>query len=200
MTATDRSEKIAVFLDRDGTINVEKDYLYRVEDFEFIPGAAEAIRRLNQAGLLTIVVSNQSGVARGYFTLAQVEELHRHIQLELKKHGAWIDAFYICPHHPTEGAGDFTRECSCRKGEPGMLLQAADDLDINLSASYMVGDKIADIEAGHNAGCRSLLVRTGYGEQNLHKLQAGSVKAFPSLTEAADFILAEQQKRVRHSS
>ena len=200
MTATDRSEKIAVFLDRDGTINVEKDYLYRVDDFEFIPGAAEAIRRLNQAGLLTIVVSNQSGVARGYFTLAQVEELHRHIQLELKKHGAWIDAFYICPHHPTEGAGDFTRECSCRKGEPGMLLQAADDLDINLSASYMVGDKIADIEAGHNAGCRSLLVRTGYGEQNVHKLQEGSVTVFPSLTEAADFILAEQQKRVRHSS
>ena len=200
MTVTDRSEKIAVFLDRDGTINVEKDYLYRVEDFEFIPGAAEAIRRLNQAGLLTIVVSNQSGVARGYFTLAQVEELHRHIQQELKKHGAWIDAFYICPHHPTEGDGEFTRQCSCRKGEPGMLLQAADDLGINLSASYMVGDKIADIEAGHNAGCRSLLVRTGYGEQNLHKLQAGSVAVFPSLTEAADFILAEQQKRVRHSS
>lgn len=192
MTVTDQNGKIAVFLDRDGTINIEKDYLYRIEDFEFIPGAAEAIRRLNQAGLLTIVVSNQSGVARGYFTLAQVEELHRHIHQELKKHGAWIDAFYICPHHPTEGNGEFTRECSCRKGEPGMLLQAADDLGINLSASYMVGDKIADIEAGHNAGCRSLLVRTGYGEQTLHKLQAGSVTVFPSLTEAADFILAEQ--------
>ncbi len=189
MTTVVESQKVAVFLDRDGTINVEKDYLYRIEDFEFIPGAPESIRRLNQAGLLVIVVSNQSGVARGFFSVAQVEQLHNHIQKELQKYGAWIDAFYICPHHPSQGEGEFTRECSCRKGEPGMLLQAADDFGICLADSYMVGDKVADIEAGRNAGCQPLLVLTGYGAKAASKIAPGFVQIFPSLHESVDFIL-----------
>jgi len=153
----------AVFLDRDGTINVEKNYLYRIEDFEFIPGAQEAIRRLKDAGYLVIVVTNQSGVARGYFTLKDVHQLHEHMQAELAKYGTAIDAFYVCPHHPSEGGGEYKFDCACRKPAPGMLLQAASDFGIDLHRSFMVGDKVADIEAGQSVGCHTVLVMSGYG-------------------------------------
>ncbi len=116
------SKKRAVFLDRDGTINVERDYLFRVEDFEFIEGAPEAIRSLREAGYLVVVVTNQSGVARGYFGLDDVERLHRHLQRGLARFGTAVDAFYVCPHHPR-----FGEECDCRKGSPGMLLRAAEE-------------------------------------------------------------------------
>ncbi|BCA80099.1 D-glycero-beta-D-manno-heptose 1,7-bisphosphate 7-phosphatase [Desulfuromonas sp. AOP6] len=154
----------AVFLDRDGTINVEKDYLHRLEDFEFIPGAIEAIQRLKEAGFLLVVVTNQSGIARGYFTEDDVNRLHAHMQHELTQHGTGIDAFYLCPHHPDFGTKTGEGDCDCRKGKPGMLLQAAKDWNIDLSASIMIGDKRADLEAGRAAGCYTVLVRTGYGE------------------------------------
>jgi D-glycero-D-manno-heptose 1,7-bisphosphate phosphatase len=179
----------AVFLDRDGTVNVEKDYLYRVEDFAFIPGAPEAIRRLNQAGFLVIVVTNQSGVARGFYSLDDVAALHRYIQGELAKAGARIDGFYRCPHHPTQGVGEFRRDCDCRKGRPGMLLQAAAEHRIDLSRSFMIGDKAADIEAGERAGCVPLLVLTGYGAEEAKKLPESRARRFSDLAEAADFIL-----------
>lgn len=162
----------AVFLDRDGTINVEKDYLYRIEDFEFLPRVPQAITLLQQAGFLIIVTTNQSGIARGYFTLQEVEHLHRHLQAELARVGARIDGFYLCPHHPTEGVGEYRRSCTCRKGAPGMLLQAAREHDIDLTRSFMIGDKAADIEAGHAAGCHSILVLTGYGKREAQRLPA----------------------------
>ncbi len=154
--------KRAVFLDRDGTINIEKEYLYRAEDFEFIPGAAEAIRLLNQAGLLVVVVTNQSGVARGYYTEDDVELLHRHIDRELARSDAHVDAWLFCPHHP-DGNGSYALPCNCRKPLPGMLQEAARRYDIDLGNSVMIGDKRADIEAGEAAGGRTILVRTGYG-------------------------------------
>jgi len=172
----------AVFLDRDGTINVEKEYLHRVEEFEFIPGAAEAIRLLNDAGLLVIVVTNQSGIARGYYDEAALEEIHRHMERELSRFGASVDACYFCPHHPQHGIGDYRKECACRKPLPGMLIQAADDWSIDLSASFIIGDKLADVEAGLKAGCLPLLVRTGYG--------AGEEAALPEGVKAYDDILA----------
>lgn len=184
------SRRRAVFLDRDGTINVEKDYLYRVEDFEFIPGVPEAIRRLNDAGFLVVVVSNQSGVARGYFGVQEVEQLHRHMLTELALRGARIDGIYYCPHHPTQGTGEFLRECGCRKGSPGMLLDAARDLGIDLSASFMVGDKRADIEAGCAAGCRSLLVLTGHGVGQYAEPQDAPVAVFDDLPDAVCHILS----------
>lgn len=153
--------KRAVFLDRDGTINVEKEYLHRAEDFEFIPGAPQAIRLLNDAGFCVVVVTNQSGVARGYYDEAAVERLHRYMDNELDRLGAWVDAYYFCPHHPGHGNGG--GQCACRKPLPGMLVQAAKDLGIDLTASWIIGDKLADVEAGLRAGCRPLLVRTGYG-------------------------------------
>lgn len=154
--------KRAVFLDRDGTINIEKEYLYQAEEFEFIPGAPEAIRLLNQAGVMVVVVTNQSGVARGYYSEEDVENLHRHIAVELENHGAHVDVWLYCPHHP-DGRGSYALPCSCRKPLPGMLHEAAVRYDIDLDNSIMIGDKRADIEAGMAAGCRSVLVRTGYG-------------------------------------
>ena len=154
--------KRAVFLDRDGTINVEKDYLYQAKDFEFIPDAPKAIRLLNQAGIMVVVVTNQSGVARGYYSEDDVENLHRHIASELESFGAHVDVWLYCPHHP-DGRGSYSLQCNCRKPLPGMLHEAAARYDIDLENSTMIGDKLADIGAGKAAGCRTILVRTGYG-------------------------------------
>lgn len=177
----------AIFLDRDGTINVEKDYLINPADLVLLPGAGEALRRGQEAGFLLIVVTNQSGVARGYFTASAVEDLHDHLQNELFSFGVRIDAFYLCPHHPEHGDGP----CHCRKGEPGMLLQAARDHRIDLAASWMIGDKLSDVEAGINAGCRSILVRSGYGVLAEQGLPPSSLVA-DSLTEAIELILAKK--------
>ena len=184
-----KTARRAVFLDRDGTINEEVNYLHRAEDFAFIPGVPEAIRRLREAGFLVIVATNQSGVARGYFSLEAVEELHRHIQAQLAAAGTTVDGFYICPHHPTSGVGAYRIDCDCRKGNPGMLLQAARDYHLDLGASYMVGDKAADMEAGRRAGCRSLLVMTGYGAQESTSPGAADVPHCRDLPEAAELIL-----------
>lgn len=182
----------AVFLDRDGTINEEKDYLHRIEDFAFIPGAPEAIRRLRESGYRVIVVTNQSGVARGYFSREDVDRLHQHIQRELAKIGTTVDAFYLCPHHPEKGRGEFKVDCDCRKGRPGMLLQAAAEQGIDLAASWMIGDKRADLEAGRAACCRSLLVRTGYGEKELATGAGALAEAVvDDLSTAADYILGK---------
>lgn len=179
----------AVFLDRDGTINVEKDYLYRPNDFAFISGAPQAIARLKQAGYKVIVVTNQSGVARGYFTENEVHLLHDYIQRELARFDCAIDAFYLCPHHPEHGQGSYKVDCSCRKGQPGMLLQAASDHGIDLSRSFMVGDKRADVEAGRAAGCRAILVRTGYGATEAEKMAPHDAVIVNDLAQAADYIL-----------
>jgi D-glycero-D-manno-heptose 1,7-bisphosphate phosphatase len=181
----------AVFLDRDGTINEERNYLHRVEDFAFIPGVPQAIARLNRAGYLVVVVTNQSGVARGYFDLADVQVLHAHVQRQLAKAWARVDGFYICPHHPEEGREPWRRRCDCRKGAPGLLLQAAESLRIDLARSFMVGDKPADIEAGRRAGCMPLLVLTGYGRRTAQSLDP-AVARFASLVEAVDFILQQE--------
>jgi D-glycero-D-manno-heptose 1,7-bisphosphate phosphatase len=184
-----KDKQPAVFLDRDGTINVEKEYLYKEEDFEFIPGVPEAIRALKNAGYLVVVVTNQSGVGRGYYDSDAVNILHRHIQKQLSGFDTAVDAFYICPHHPEHGVGQFLQDCDCRKGKPGMLLQAAQDYDIDLTRSYMIGDKIEDVEAGQNAGSTPILVLTGYGQRDLQKLATNSVKVCADLAEAVQEIL-----------
>ena len=180
----DLSFKRAIFLDRDGTINVEKNYLIDPADLVLLPGVGAALRRGREAGYLLIVVTNQSGVARGYFTTTAVAELHDHLQRELRPYGVQIDAFYLCPHHPEHGTGP----CDCRKGEPGMLLQAAREHHIDLAASWMIGDKRSDVEAGSKAGCRSILVRTGYGEQEGQGLPPATLIA-DSLAAAVELIL-----------
>ena len=179
--------KRAVFIDRDGTINREKEYLFRTEDFEFLPGAARGIQLFNAAGWLVIVVTNQSGVARGYYTEEDVHLLHCHIDLQLQQSGARVDAWFYCPHHPS-GRGSYALPCRCRKPLPGMLLEAAGRFDIDLVASIMIGDKLVDVEAGRAAGCRTVLVRTGYGSEEEH--------ACPDSTEVFDDLLAAAESLV----
>ena len=153
----------AFFLDRDGVINEEVSYLHTAADTRLIPRAAEAIRTLRAAGYLAIVVTNQSGVARGYYGMEAVHEVHREIQRLLAEAGAAVDGFYICPHHP-----EISGECACRKPAPGMLLTAAAEHDIALAESFMVGDRPGDLEAGVAAGVKKVfLVRSGYGAEVL---------------------------------
>ena len=172
----------AVFLDRDGTINVDKGYVHRIEDWEWISGAIDAIAALNNAGFLVIVVTNQAGIARGYYTDKQVNELHAWVNRKLEKHGARIDGFYFCPHHP-----EFGEECECRKPLPGLLLQAKQDFDIDLANSWLVGDKAGDILAGMAAGVKPILVMTGYGKEQRKLLPAEAICA-TDITEASDLI------------
>jgi len=181
----------AVFLDRDGVINVEKGYLHRIEDFEFLPGVPQALRLLKEAGFLLVVVTNQSGVARGYYSLEAVHELHRHLQSELAVAGVAIDGFYICPHHPEHGSADSAGECDCRKPLPGMIGRAISDFRIDPARSYLVGDKLSDTEAGRAAGCRSLLVRTGYGVAAVPAVPQ-DVTIVDDLPAAARFIIGEE--------
>jgi D-glycero-D-manno-heptose 1,7-bisphosphate phosphatase len=182
----------AVFLDRDGTINEEREYLHRVEEFAFIPGVPEAIRHLKEAGFLVIVVTNQSGIGRGYYDEAALCALHRHLDAELVRSGTAIDAYYFCPHHPRHAEGEYLRECSCRKPLPGMLLQAAEDFGLDLTTSYMIGDKMADVEAGLAAGCRPILVRTGYGAAEEAQLPTG-VTCHADLPAAVAALLAAER-------
>lgn len=153
----------AVFLDRDGTINEEVGYLSRLDQLKLFPRSAAALHMLNQRGIPVIVVTNQSGVARGYFSEDFVHKVHAFLQEQLSIEKAYIDAFYYCPHHPTEGLGPYRQVCACRKPKAGMLLQAARDLHLDLSQSYMVGDMMKDVQAGRKAGTKGILVRTGYG-------------------------------------
>jgi D-glycero-D-manno-heptose 1,7-bisphosphate phosphatase len=153
----------AAFLDRDGTIGEELGYVNHIDRFQIFPFAAEAIRQLNQAEIPVIVVTNQSGIARNIFPESLVHEVHKKMVAELAKGGAWIDAIYFCPHK-TEDA------CECRKPNPGLLLRAAREHALDLPASWVVGDRYADLEMGHAAGARGILVMSGYGrgEFQLH--------------------------------
>ena len=152
----------AVFLDRDGTINVYKGFLRNIEEFELIPGIETAIKKINDSGYLTIVVTNQPVIARGEIKWNELEEIHNKMETELGKAGAYLDRIYFCPHHPHRGyEGEIVElkiDCDCRKPKPGMLLKAAKDFNIDLTQSFMVGDSDNDIKAGIAAGCKSILI------------------------------------------
>jgi D-glycero-D-manno-heptose 1,7-bisphosphate phosphatase len=147
----------AAFLDRDGVLNVDRDYVHRADQLEWIDGVPEAIRLLNDAGYLVLVVTNQSGVARGYYDEAAIHALHDHMRDTLAAQGARIDAFYYCPHHPNGTIGAYTMRCDCRKPGSGMLEQAARDWPIDRARSFMIGDKDIDIAAATAFGIRSAL-------------------------------------------
>lgn len=165
-----RSANKAVFLDRDGTINKEVGYLSTVEDLVLIERAGSAIRLLNQSGYKVVVVTNQSGVARGLFNEADVCTINKEIARRLLVEGAVIDRWYYCPHHPTEGIGALRLECTCRKPLPGMLQRARDELKVDLSESFVIGDSARDMGLAWNVGARAVLVLTGYGEETRERL------------------------------
>jgi D-glycero-D-manno-heptose 1,7-bisphosphate phosphatase len=153
----------ALFLDRDGVINVEKNYVHKVEDFHFIEGVFETSKAFQDAGYLIVVITNQSGIGRGYYTETDFHALTDWMKGEFAKHGVTVAAAYFCPHHPEEAQDDYKVICACRKPAPGMILKAAGELGIDLQQSVLVGDKEIDIEAGLKAGVgRNYLVRTGH--------------------------------------
>lgn len=157
----DRKQK-CIFLDRDGTLNVYKGFLTDIEELELIPGTAEALKCINSSEYLAIVITNQPVIARGGCSVQELEEIHNKLETLLGKEGAYIDALYYCPHHPDKGfegeRPEYKIECGCRKPKPGMLLKAAEDYNIDLSQSIMIGDGKNDMEAGKTAGCRTILV------------------------------------------
>lgn len=157
----------AIFLDRDGVINIEKEYLHKKQDFEFLPTVLETCRQLKKLGYLLVVITNQSGIARGFYSHDDFDNLTIWMEGEFSKAGASLDAVYYCPHHPS-----YSGDCKCRKPSPGMILQAVQDLDINLADSLLAGDKESDIKAGINAGItKNFLLKTG------HKVDTVNTKA-----------------------
>lgn len=183
--------RIAVFFDRDGTLNQEVGYLSRPEQVELLPGTVEALKILNIKGIAAIVVTNQSGVARGLFPEERIHEIHHVLQEKLRDEGAWIDRFYYCPHHPAYGSERYRQDCACRKPKIGMLQQAARDLDLELSSCYLIGDSMSDLEAARNAGMKAVLVLTGYGPETYDRVESGVSDAVPHLV-APDIVTAVQ--------
>lgn len=159
-----KNKQKAIFLDRDGTINKYVGFLRKEEEFELLPGVADAVRKINQSGFLAIVVTNQPVIARGEVTFEGLDTIHNKMETLLGKEGAYLDAIYFCPHHPHKGyegeVAELKIECDCRKPKPGMLIKAAEDFNINLSQSFMVGDGENDIKAGKAAGCKTVLLNT----------------------------------------
>ena len=153
----------AVFLDRDGTINEQMGYINHASRFLMLPGAVAAIKKLNNDNIPVVVVTNQSGLARGYFPETVLEEVHLKMERELAEGGAHVDGIYICPHHPEAKEEKFRQKCQCRKPKNGLFLQAAEDLQIDLSRSYVVGDRWSDLRAAASCMAKGILVLTGYG-------------------------------------
>jgi len=185
----------AVFLDRDGVVITEADYLRDEKDLSLMPGAAAALVRLRRAGFKLVVVTNQSGVARGYFTLSTLARIHRTLRRLLRQKGARLDAIYFCPHHPEAAAGGRHPagvRCRCRKPGTAMIEKATKRFSIDLPSSYFVGDTTTDVKTAKNAGCRSILVKTGYGgKDGAYRVKPDA--AARDLSHAARLILAREK-------
>ncbi len=189
---------VAVFLDRDGTINEEMGYLNHIDRFVLIPGAVAAIRSINESGLKAVVVTNQSGVARGYFPKELIDQVHQKMSDMLEEEGAFLDGIYTCTHaSPNKGESD---GCGCRKPKIGLMEQAALELNLDLEKSYVVGDRFKDVEMARNAGAKAILVLTGYGKGELEflgpssKVQADFVAE--DLAEAVEWIFSDMSGKV----
>lgn len=192
------SSRPVVFLDRDGTLNVEAGYIREVENLNLIEGAGEAIARLNQAGVACVLATNQTGAARGYYSASHIDALHERLVKLLKEHGAHLDAIYSCPHLSNEEGGSvapYNVACDCRKPAPGLIERAYKDMpELSRQIAFMVGDKATDVELAHNCRIKGVLVETGYGKD----VQAG-VYQWPvkpdyqasSIIEAVEWIMAE---------
>jgi D-glycero-D-manno-heptose 1,7-bisphosphate phosphatase len=180
----------AVFVDRDGVISEEVGYLGDRDHLRLIPQSADAVKLINQSGLKIIVITNQSGVARGYFSEEMLGHIHRKMERLLSDQGACLDGIYYCPHHPEGTVEAYRRECACRKPAAGLLIQAAEEHAIDVASSYLVGDKRTDIECAHRAGAKGILVLTGYGEDELSKIESTTL-AQPAYV-AADLLDAVQ--------
>jgi len=183
----------AVFLDRDGTINVDTGYVHKIKDLKFERRAIKGLKEMQNLGYLLIIITNQSGIGRGLYAEDQYHKFMDYMYRQLEMDGIKIDRDYFCPHHAKEGRGKYKTDCDCRKPKIGMLDQAVGDFDINISSSWVIGDKTADIEMGIRAGCRTILVKTGKGGKD------GEYKVAPdhvasNLADAAGYILQNESK------
>ncbi len=189
--------KRAVFLDRDGTINTDVEYLNSPSQLEIIDGAPNAIKSLNEAGFCVVVVTNQSGIARGLIDEDSIPEIHDAMVRMLGQKGAFIDGFYYCPHHPEGIVEKYRCVCRCRKPEPGLVLRAAADFNIDLCQSYVVGDKVSDIQLAHNAGSIGIMVLTGHGRSEMTSYPetvSRPHKVCRDLSAAASWILSQPDR------
>lgn len=166
-------KKAAVFLDRDGTINEQMGYINHLSRFHLLPGVGRAIRLLNELSVPVFVITNQSGLARGYFPESLMDEVHETMVQRLKDQGAWLNGIYICPHHPEAKEERYREACSCRKPRSGLFEQAATEHDLDLSRSYVVGDRWSDLKAAAACGANGILVLTGYGRGDLQFVGPG---------------------------
>lgn len=192
------SGRIGVFLDRDGTLNKDVSYLRSADELEMIPGAASAVRKLKDRGLAVCVITNQSGIARGFLSEADLIPIHARLKDELISEGATLDRIYYCPHHPVHGSVPYNIECDCRKPKPGMLQRGANELALDLQQSFVVGDSVVDIQAGNSVGACTILVQTGFGRQTLQtciELNIPISFVAESIVEAADYIIAQVEGR-----
>lgn len=186
--------KPAVFLDRDGTMIVDVGYLRRTEEVAWFPYTIDAIRMLNRAGLLVCVTTNQSGIGRGQYTEDDLASIHAEMTRTLEAAGAIVDAWFYCPHHPSAEVAEYRSICECRKPRPGMIRQATERFPIDLSRSFVVGDKLLDVESAVAAGARGILVRTGHGENTVraHRPDVpGAAFVASDLMEATSWILRQ---------
>lgn len=181
----------AVFIDRDGTISEEVGYVNHPSRFRLLPRSAEAVRLLNENGWLAILVTNQAGVARGYFAEEMIQQVHERLKAELKNEGARLDAIYYCAHHPSVGEPPYRSDCDCRKPKPGLIIRAVSEFDIDPAQSWMVGDRFGDVQLARNAGVNSAFVLTGYGRGEWEH-QRGSWTVEPDLV-AEDLLQAVQR-------
>jgi len=180
----------ACFLDRDGVVIEEMDYLSDPAKAILIKGAADAIKKLRENDFKIIVVSNQSGIARGYFTEETLSLINKRIEELLAGSGTTVDAWYHCPHHPKGKVAEYSMECSCRKPSPGMLIKAAEEHNIDLSRSAMIGDKTSDLEAGFAAGCPvGILVATGYGQEGIPDSMPEKAVYKKDILDAAEYVI-----------
>jgi D-glycero-D-manno-heptose 1,7-bisphosphate phosphatase len=186
MAAGAGTVKAAAFLDRDGVINIDRGYVFRREDFEFVPGTLDAARELKSMGLALVVVTNQSGMARGYYGPEQFHAITDWMNETFATHGAALDGVYFCPHHPTEGEAPYRRACQCRKPAPGMLLDAARDLDIDVRRSVLFGDKASDLQAALAAGIPNRVLLGTDGRQEPDDVFPGGLatERYRSLADA----------------
>jgi D-glycero-D-manno-heptose 1,7-bisphosphate phosphatase len=186
----------AVFLDRDGTIIDEVGYLDRPERVVLFPYSIAAIRALNLAGFRTVMVTNQSGIARGFFDEAVVHDIHRHIAEELRAGGAYLDAYYYCPHHPDGHVAGYGGPCDCRKPRPGLVERATRELGVDPARSFTVGDRWLDVKLAANVGAKGILVRTGYGalEETRPPSDVTADAVVNNLVEAVGWILSRARE------
>ncbi len=183
--------RIAVFLDRDGTLNEEIGFVRTPDELRLLPGAADAVSTLNRLGVVTCVISNQSGVARGALSEADLIPVHARLSDELRSTGAHVDRIYYCPHHPTQGVPPYRAECECRKPRPGMLRQAEREFGLDLTRSFVIGDRMADVQAGQAVGSTTILVLTGYGATAIEESRRDGVApdaVAPSIVEAVRYV------------